>query len=116
MVDNVLSPNTNVTPDTEASEYTWNPLSVAVEDLSSNDGLLEQSEEEELQFELPGRTDPEAVQYISGYVARKVCYVLCLDRFISNYFLTSARPYHKNTCGGLLHLSPVSGGRPGQGQ
>ena len=72
VVDNVLSPNTNVTPDTETSEYSWNALSVAAEDFSNSDGLLEQDEEEELQFELPGRTDPEAVQYISGYVARKV--------------------------------------------
>ena len=76
VVDNVLSPNTNVTPATEASEYTWNALDVLEEDVSNNDRLLEQQEEEELQFELPGRTDPEAVEYISGYVARKVSSVL----------------------------------------
>ena len=58
--------NPNVTPDTETSEYSWNALGVAEEDFSNNDGLLEQDEEEELQFELHGRTDPEAVQYISG--------------------------------------------------
>ena len=58
--------NPNVTPDTETSEYSWNALGVAEEDFSNNDGLLEQDEEEELQFELYGRTDPEAVQYISG--------------------------------------------------
>ena len=75
VVDNVLSPNTNITPDTESSEYSWNALGVAEEDFSNNDGLLEQDEEEELQFELPGRTDPEAVQYISGYVAQEVCCV-----------------------------------------
>ena len=83
VVDNVLSNTTNITPNTETSEYSWNAVRVAEEEFSNNDGLLEQDEEEELQFELPGRTDPEAVQYISGYVARKVCCVFyCMIRFI----------------------------------
>ena len=89
VVDNVLSPNTNCTPDTEASEHSWNALSVVEEDFSNHDGLLEQEEEEELQFELPGRTDPEAVQYISGYVARKVGVLQFpshVDTFISKLF------------------------------
>ena len=42
------SPNTNVTPSDETAEYTWNPLSVAKEDVSNNDGLLDHTEEEEL--------------------------------------------------------------------
>ena len=37
----------------ETSEYSWNALSVAEEDFSNNDGLLEQDEEEELQLEFP---------------------------------------------------------------
>ena len=97
MVDNVLSPNTNVSPATEASEYTWNALDVSSEDLSNNDGLLDQEGEEELKIELPGRTDPEAVQYISGYIARKVCfmfYILFVNLFyfkVLSYF-SSAFP------------------------
>ena len=97
MMDSVLSPLTNVTPDTEASEYTWNALSaVADEDINKEDvedKLLDDKEEEELQYELPGRTDPEAVQYISGYVARNVssifkilrCYFKIIFHFSSAF-------------------------------
>ena len=87
MVDNILSPNTNVTPDTESSEHSWNALSVVAdcEDFSDDyydAGLLNKTEEDELQFELPGRTDPDAVQYITGYIARQVCF----DQIVSLNF------------------------------
>lgn len=87
MVDNILSPNTNVTPDTESSEHSWNALSVVAdcEDFSDDyydAGLLNKTEEDELQFELPGRTDPDAVQYITGCIARKVCF----DQIVSLNF------------------------------
>ena len=78
VVDNVLSPNTNVTPDTEVSEHSWNALSMVDECEDASDaydaGLLNQTQQEELQFELPGRTDRDAVQYITGYIARQVCF------------------------------------------
>ena len=46
------------------------------EDFSNvdNDGFLEKNEVEELEYELPGRTDRDAVEYLTGYIARKVCF------------------------------------------
>ena len=77
--DNILSPNTNVTPDTEVVDHRWNAFSALEEggeDLSNvnNDGLLEKNEVDELEYELPGRTDRDAVEYLTGYLARKVCF------------------------------------------
>ena len=45
------------------------------EDFSNvdNDGFLDKNEVEELEYELPGRTDRDAVEYLVGYIARKVC-------------------------------------------
>ena len=40
---------------------------------ADNDGFLEKNEVEELEYELPGRTDRDAVEYLVGYIARKVC-------------------------------------------
>ena len=76
--DNILSPNTNVTPDTEVTDHSWNAFSAVEEggeDFSNvdNDGFLEKNEVEELEYELPGRTDRDAVEYLVGYIARKVC-------------------------------------------
>ena len=77
--DNILSPNTNVTPDTEVVDHRWNAFSALEEggeDLSNvdNDGFLEKNEVDELEYELPGRTDRDAVEYLTGYLARKVCF------------------------------------------
>ena len=76
--DNLLSPNANVTPDTEVTDLSWNAFSAVEEggeDFSNvdNDGFLEKNEVEELEYELPGRTDRDAVEYLVGYIARKVC-------------------------------------------
>ena len=39
-----------------------------------NDGFLEKNEVEELEYELLGRTDRDAVEYLTGYIAIKVCF------------------------------------------
>ena len=57
-IDNVLSPNTNVTPAPEVTDHSWNAFSAVeegCEDFSNvdNDGFLEKTEAEELEFELP---------------------------------------------------------------
>ena len=46
------------------------------EDFSNvdNDGFLEKNEVEELEYELLGRTDRDAVEYLTGYIAIKVCF------------------------------------------
>ena len=79
--DNILSPNTNVTPAPEVTDHSWNAFSAVeegCEDFSNvdNDGFLEKTEAEELEFELPWpwRTDRDAVEYLTGYIARKVCF------------------------------------------
>ena len=69
-IDNVLSPNTNVTPAPEVTDHSWNAVSAVEEggeDFSNvdNDGFLEKNEVEELEYELLGRTDRDAVEYLT---------------------------------------------------
>ena len=73
----VLVDNANVAPAENGDEQEWtmfNLVNGASEDFEeeANDGLVDLGDEGELERDLADKTDKGSLQYISGYVARKV--------------------------------------------
>ena len=74
---NVLINNANVAYAENDDEKEWSILRLedgATEDFveEENDGLVDLGDEETLEQELAEKTDKGSLQYISGYIARKV--------------------------------------------
>ena len=73
----VLIDNANVAPAENGDEQEWTMFSLAQgasDDFEeeANDGLIDLGDEEDLERELGNKTDQGSLQYISGYIARKV--------------------------------------------
>ena len=73
----VLIDNANVAPVENGDEQEWTMFSLAQgasDDFEeeANDGLIDLGDEEDLERELGNKTNQGSLQYISGYIARKV--------------------------------------------